>query len=80
MSQLHCENVTLTQPIAWKHRFFYFLALNKSNDVFARAPTSDILQTHKETRFHFSKNKAGMLYEVLVTYSAASIKNLDSIV
>ena len=46
---------------------FFFLALNKSNNVFARGP-----------RFHFLKNKAGMLYEMLVSYSAAYIKNLDS--
>ena len=32
----------------------------------------------KETRFHFLKNKAEMLYEVLVSYYAAYIKNLDS--
>ena len=31
----------------------------------------------KETRFHFPKNKAEMLYEVLVSYYAAYIKNLD---
>ena len=28
----------------------------------------------KETRFHFLKNKAGMLYKVLVSYYTAYIK------
>ena len=34
---------------------FFFLALNKSNNVFARGPTSDVLQTQKGDNFIYQK-------------------------